>query len=117
MGPHAQAASLPLSASPLWWTFKLSGRDRGLLLLHDGVCVDAEVEAWPEPVMDVKEGSRHRLRGQGDSNVFEVDLNALNHALTQLENEGKPDDPNDAGLGRLGRRTGDDECRASASFC
>jgi hypothetical protein len=33
-----------------------------LLFLHDGVCVDATVEPWLEPVMDVKEGSRHRLR-------------------------------------------------------
>lgn len=26
-----------------------------LLLLHEGACVDAVVEPWPEPVMDVKE--------------------------------------------------------------
>ena len=33
-----------------------------LLYLHDKVCVDAVVEPWPEKTIDVKEGSRHRLR-------------------------------------------------------
>ena len=33
-----------------------------LLFLHDGVCVDAVIEPWPEAVMDAKEGSRHRMR-------------------------------------------------------
>ena len=33
-----------------------------LLYLHEGACVDAVVENWAEEKLDVKEGSRHRLR-------------------------------------------------------
>ena len=35
-----------------------------LIYLHDKACVDALVEQWPERTIDVKEGSRHRLRVQ-----------------------------------------------------
>ena len=38
-----------------------------LIYLHDKACVDATVEQWPERTIDVKEGSRHRLRVQSQT--------------------------------------------------
>ena len=36
-----------------------------LLFVHDGGCVDAMVEPWPEAEIDIKEGSRHVLSVEG----------------------------------------------------
>ena len=36
-----------------------------LLVIHEGACVDAQVEPWPGTSLDVKEGSRHYLRVEG----------------------------------------------------
>ena len=38
-----------------------------LFYLHEKACVDAVVEQWPDRTIDVKEGSRHRLRVQSQT--------------------------------------------------
>ena len=36
-----------------------------LLIVHEGTCVDAVVEPWPDGDIDIKEGSRHSMRVEG----------------------------------------------------
>ena len=58
-----------------------------LLFLQDGACVDAMVEEWPEVTMDVKEGSRHRLRVAGSTTTGWISVSVPSKAEGEPEKE------------------------------